>query len=59
MSNYLKKKKNDDLLKYKNEINEFREMFSLAKSDYSDDKLLEILKKTNFNYESSFEILFE
>ena len=36
---------------------EFREKFDLGKT-YNDSKLLNALKKNNFNYEKAFESLF-
>ena len=45
---------NDYLLK----IKEFRKMFSLSKDDYSDEKLLNVLKRAKFNYNDAFMILF-
>ena len=39
-------------------IKEFRENCDLRESDYSDEKLYEVLKKTNFKYEKAFESLF-
>ena len=34
-------------------------MFSLDKVDYSDEKLLEILKSHDFNYEQAFSSLYD
>ena len=45
------KEKNND---YLNQIEEFRANFNLSKEEYSDDKLFDILKKQNFNYEQAF-----
>ena len=39
-------------------IKEFREAFNLSEEDYSDDRLLEVLKKNDFEFEKSFEKLF-
>ena len=39
-------------------IKEFREAFNLSEEEYSDDRLLEVLKKNNFEFEKSFENLF-
>ena len=50
----IKEINNDDLEK----LNLFRNNFSLSKSDYSDERLLEALKKHNFNFEDSFSSLF-
>ena len=48
------KEKNKDLDK----INEFRTTFNLSKDDYPDDKLLDVLQKKNFNFQSAFSSLF-
>ena len=55
-----------DLIKikliFKNEedpINKFRDLYSLSKEDYSNEKLLNALKSHNFDYEKSFDSLFE
>ena len=39
-------------------VNDFRDNFSLSKEDYSDGKLLEILKQYNFIFDKAFESLF-
>ena len=41
-----------------NIIKKFREEFCLEESGYSDEKLLEILKENDFNYENAFSSLF-
>lgn len=47
------------LKKYGREkIREFRYIFGLDELDYSDEKLLEILKQYDFNFEKAFESLF-
>ena len=43
---------------YSEKLNLFRNDFSLSKNDYSDERLLEALKKHNFNFEDSFSSLF-
>ena len=48
------KDRNKDLDK----INEFREIFSLSKDEYPDDKLSDALQKKNFNYQNAFSSLF-
>jgi hypothetical protein len=53
------KKNNEEIEKNKDKINEFREMFSLDKVDYSDEKLLEILKSHDFDYEQAFSSLYD
>ena len=40
-------------------IKEFRSMFDLKGEEYSDEKLFEILKQCNFDYEESFSQLFD
>ena len=45
---------NDYLLK----IKEFREIFQLSENDYSDKRLLNVLKRAKFNYNDAFVILF-
>ena len=54
-----KKNDNDDLEKYKDKIDEFRENFNLDKNDYPDGRLLEVLKSCDFDYEQSFSALFD
>ena len=39
-------------------LNLFRNNFSLSKNDYSNERLLEALKKYNYNFEDSFSSLF-
>jgi hypothetical protein len=39
-------------------VKEFRNLFDLSLEEYSDEKLFEILKQNNFNYEESFSQLF-
>ena len=52
-------KKNDDINEHQQEINDFRNTFCLSKSDYSDEKLFELLKKANYDVESAFSSLFD
>ena len=40
-------------------IKEFREYFGFSEECYPDDKLLEVLKKHNFDFELSFSSFFE
>ena len=40
-------------------IQEFRETFNLSEDEYPNEKLLEILKYNNFNYEKAFSSLFD
>ena len=53
------KKPNNDDNDYQVIINEFRSDFSLDKNEYSDEKLLEVLKKNNFDKSEAFSSLFE
>ena len=39
-------------------INEFRQTFDLNKDEYPDEKILEILKENDFNFESAFSSIF-
>ena len=40
-------------------INEFRQNYDLNKNDYSNEKILEALKKNDFDYDQTFSSLFE
>ena len=53
------KKNDEEIEKYKDKINEFREMFDLDILDFPDEKLLEALKNHDFDYEQAFSDLFE
>ena len=57
----IKKKsgQNNILNQNKKIIKEFRDNFGLSDKEYSDEKLFEILKENNFNFEKSFESLFD
>ena len=50
LQNYIKKKQD--------EINEFRETFNLSEDEYSNEKILEVLKEHNMNFENAFSSLF-
>ena len=39
-------------------INEFRDTFNLSEEEYSNEKIFEILKDNDFNFESAFSSLF-
>ena len=52
------KSENDELNEKRDKIKEFRDNFGLDELDYSDEKLLEILKQYDFNFEKAFESLF-
>ena len=47
-----------ELEKHKNKIEEFRNTFNLSDEEFSNEKILEILKANNFNFEESFSSLF-
>ena len=51
-----KKKEIDEHLE---KVKDFRNNFGLDENEYPDEKLLEILKKYNFNFEKAFESLFQ
>jgi len=53
--NKIKKELEDNMDK----INEFRNTFDLNAEDYSDEKLLKVLKENNFNYEEAFSQLYD
>ena len=54
-----KKVPGDELSKYKDKIEEFRDLYGLGKDDYSDDKILNALKANNFDYALAFGNLFD
>ena len=45
--------------KYMDKIEEFRNIFELPENDYKDEKLYEVLKKSNFEYSKAFDSLFD
>ena len=51
----IKKNVNDE---YIDKINEFRETFNLSQDEYSYEKILDIFKDNDFNYENAFSSLF-
>ena len=51
----IKEKQEEDI---KEKIKEFRELYSLSKEDFSDDKISKIIQEFNFNYEKAFSALF-
>ena len=53
-----KDKPKKEIEDYMNKINEFREIYSLGVEDYSDEKLFEVLKNNNYDYDSAFGSLF-
>ena len=50
--------KDEEINKYIDKINEFRESYSLSKEEFSNEYLLEVLKKNNFEHDQSFNSLF-
>ena len=56
----IKKKddKKNEIDKYIDKIQEFRDTFNLSEDEYSNGKLLEILKENDFNYEKAFSSIF-
>ena len=52
------KKKKNEIEQNIDKIRDFRDNYALSTDDYSDGKLLEILKKNNFNFDKAFESLF-
>jgi len=52
------RKKMNELEQYMDKVNDFRDNFALSKEDYSDVKILEILKQNNFIFDKAFESLF-
>ena len=56
------KQKNEDILEIEEnleKIKEFRENYDLTNEEYSDEKILEVLKKNNYDMELAFNELFE
>jgi hypothetical protein len=39
-------------------IDEFRDMFNLTEDEYPNEKILDILRENDFNYENAFSSLF-
>ena len=54
----IKDKGGDEEEKYKLLVKEFRDEYTLSEELYSDEKLLQILKKHNFNVVEAFDSLF-
>ena len=50
---------NAEVIKYKNKIDDFRDMYNLGKKDYSDKALLKVLKLNNFDSVAAFASLFQ
>ena len=53
-----KKQTNNELNEYSDQIKEFRDTYGIG-NDIEDEKILRVFKETNFNYEASFDKLFE
>ena len=60
LKNIIKEKENndDDINNFIDKINEFRGTFNLDENDYSDERLLEVLRDNDFNEELAFGALF-
>ena len=50
--------KKSEIEPYMDKINDFRDTFSLSVKDYPDEKIYEILKENEFNFENAFSSLF-
>ena len=53
-----KEKIKNELNEYSDQIKEFRDAYGIG-NDIEDEKILRLFKETNFNYEASFDKLFE
>ena len=53
-----KDNKNDEINENIDKIHEFRDTFNLSEDEFPNEKLLEILKDNDFNYENAFSSLF-
>ena len=51
-------KRENELEKNSDKINEFRQMYDLGKDDFSDEKLFEVLKSSDFDFDTAFSELF-
>ena len=54
----IENKKNPEIDENIDKINEFRQNYDLDKNDYSNSKILGVLKKNNFDYDEAFVSLF-
>ena len=52
------KEKKEENNEYEDKIKEFRENFGIE-TDFEDEKILELLKENDFNYEKTFDALFQ
>ena len=48
----------EEIKGYLDTINEFRDTFNLSEDEYPNDKILDILKENDFNFEAAFSSLF-
>ena len=55
----IKEEEISEVKKYENIIGELRKEYDLSKDDYTDEKLLECLKKSDFKKEEAFALIFE
>ena len=53
-----KKKKKSEIDEYMDKIQEFRDTFNLSEDEYANEKILDILKENDFNFENAFSSLF-
>ena len=56
--NVKEKEEMNEIEKHMNKIEEFRNTFNLSEDEYTNEKILDILKGHNFNFEESFSSLF-
>ena len=49
----------NELDEYMEKIKEFRENYELSENDYSDERIFEVLKENNFDFEASFSKIFD
>ena len=54
----IKENQKNEIDEYIDKINEFRETFNLSEDEYSNEKILEVLKEHNMNFENAFSSLF-
>ena len=52
------KNNQDDIAKYIEKIKEFRKHFSLSEENFTNERLLEVLKKNKFDFKGAFQSLF-
>ena len=53
-----KDNKNEEITENLDKIQEFRDTFNLSEDDYSNERILEILKDNDYNFENAFSSLF-